>query len=76
MEFKKKLVYLIVVALLLLIVFLFFSNREVTVKENQKGSSSLSGEVLVTVLPGNNAAGKVLVDVYNKEVSQIENEKR
>ena len=76
MGFKRSWIYLIVVVLLLFIVLLFFSNREVTVKENQKGSSSLSGDVLVTVLPGNNAAGKVLVDVYNKEVNQIENEKR
>ena len=75
MEFKRSWIYLIVV-LLLFIVLLLFSNMKTNVKENQKGSSSLSGEVLVTVLPGNNAAGKVLVDVYNKEVNQIENEKR
>ena len=75
MKFKRSWIYLIVV-LLLFIVLLLFSNMKTNVKENQKGSSSLSGEVLVTVLPGNNAAGKVLVDVYNKEVSQIENEKR
>jgi len=68
MEFRKSWIYLIIVIILFFIALYIISNSMNQVKENEKISSS-TGEVMVTVVPSNNATGEVSVEVGNREVN-------